>query len=101
MDELLDQIGLYHAPNETPEGEEDDGQKVSAAQPDGSIPALELNPYKLEPAWQYYPCEWERPRFAHILHEVDWVRLYELRRQHRAPMTSDDFTGTAPVTGAK
>jgi hypothetical protein len=43
----------------------------------------EFNPYELEPAWRDYPCEWKRPRFAHIPHEVDWMKLYALRKQRR------------------
>ncbi|MGA2721520.1 MAG: hypothetical protein ABSG79_03815 [Bryobacteraceae bacterium] len=45
-----------------------------------SIP--DFNPYEVEPAWRDYPCEWKRPRFAHIP-EVDWVKLYHLRQHQR------------------
>jgi hypothetical protein len=30
--------------------------------------------------WVKYPCEWERPRVADIPHEIDWEKLYAVRR---------------------
>jgi len=104
MKGLIDQIEFHHAPHATPEDKSDDGKQFAAPQPDAPGPALDFNPYELEPAWRDYPCEWKRPRFGHVPHEVDWQKLYELRRQGRNADTltkpGDDST-TAPVTGAK
>ncbi len=104
MNELLDRLEPHNAPNETLESKEDDGQQTTALQLNAPIQAVEFNPSELEPAWWDYPCEWKRPRFAHIPHEIDWAKLYELRQPRRgvsAPTKLDVSTAAAPMTGAK
>jgi hypothetical protein len=36
--------------------------------------------YESEPAWTHYPCEWRRPPFARVPHNVDWHKLIALRK---------------------
>jgi hypothetical protein len=78
------------------EGPTTEGEESPA--PAEPPPADKFARYEIEPAWRDYPCEWRRPRFAHIPHEVDWHKLLELRRQ-RAQMASADPRSGANKNG--
>jgi hypothetical protein len=59
--------------------------------------------YEVEPSWTRYPCEWKRPRFAYVPHNVDWRKLIELRQQRSqnrvAEKTAAAAAGEASASG--
>jgi hypothetical protein len=59
------------------------GKAVSGLPPAEAPEAEAFFKYSVEPAWTHYPCEWKRPRFARIPHEVDWNKLLALRQQRQ------------------
>jgi hypothetical protein len=46
-------------------------------------------------SWREYPCEPERPQFAHIT--VDWERFYQFRMEQKAAQTTARAEGTMEV----